>query len=95
MACGIGRERDHDRKRVTETAEVIAHGEHVFLAGQSSEVAMQDQQQGPTAMFAESPEVAVRIAEVDVGERVAQLHVVQRRETVRRVATPLREDVGV
>ena len=38
-----GCERDDDHRRITECLDVVAHGDHVLLARQSSEVAMQDQ----------------------------------------------------
>ena len=39
------RERDDDDGGVTELGEVIAHGDHVFLAGQSSQVPVEYQHQ--------------------------------------------------
>ncbi|MEO5723008.1 MAG: hypothetical protein ABIR12_01520 [Ilumatobacteraceae bacterium] len=38
-----GRECDHGYPCVTELVEVIAHGDHVFLARQSSEVTVEDE----------------------------------------------------
>lgn len=63
-------EGDDDGKGVTELIEVIAHGDHVFLARQSSEVAVQDQHQRATAMVVESPPMSVVIDEGDVREHV-------------------------
>ena len=63
-------ERHHDREGVAELVEMIAHGDHVLLARQSSEVAMQHQQQWPTAMIAEAPRAAVVVDEGEVGEQL-------------------------
>jgi hypothetical protein len=43
---GVG-ERDDDDLGVTEPVEVFAHGEHVFLAGESSEVTVEDRDERP------------------------------------------------
>ena len=67
---GVVGERHHDREGVTESVDVIAHGDHVLLARQSSEVTMQYQQQWPTAMIAEPPRAAVVVDEGEVGEQL-------------------------
>ncbi|MBA3398675.1 MAG: hypothetical protein H0U01_01800 [Acidimicrobiia bacterium] len=50
---------------------MIAHGDHVFLARQSSEVAVQEDQQRPSAVVAEAELNPFVIDESDVGEQVA------------------------
>jgi len=50
---------------------MIAHRDHVFLARQSSEVAVQDDQQGPSAVVAEPELSPFLIDESDVRQRVA------------------------
>ncbi len=64
-------ERHDDEQCVTELVEVIAHGDHVFLAGQSSEVAVEHQHERSTSVVAEAPGVPFVIDEGDVGEQVA------------------------
>jgi hypothetical protein len=49
-----------------------AHGEHVLLARQSSEVAVQDEQEDATTVIGRAPRSAVVIDEGDVGDRVAE-----------------------
>ena len=67
---GVVGEGDDDREGVAELAELIAHGDHVLLAGKSSEVAVQYEHQRPAAMVAEPPRVPLMINEGDVGEEV-------------------------
>ena len=47
-------EGDDDRERVTELVEVVAHGDHVLLARQSSEVAVQHEQERSATVVAEA-----------------------------------------
>ena len=70
-AARVVGERDHHREGVAESVEVVAHGDHVFLAGESSEVAVQDQHEWPAALVAEPPGSAFVIDEGDVGEELA------------------------
>lgn len=44
-------EGDHHHVGGPELVEVIAHGDHVFLAGQSGEMAVEDHDTRPTAML--------------------------------------------
>ena len=64
-------ERDDDGECVAHLSEVIAHGDHVFLAGQSSQVAVQDQHDRPTAMVLETPRVPFVIDEADRRNQIA------------------------
>lgn len=64
-------EGDDDGKGVAESIEVVAHGGHVFLAWQSSEVAVQDEQQRPATVIAEAERAPFVIDEGDVREWVA------------------------
>ena len=75
IGCGEGDDRDPG---VTELVEVIAHGDHVFLAGQSSEVPVQDQHEWSPSKLGRSPWPPLMVGELDVGERVtdAEGHVV-------------------
>ena len=66
----VAGEGDHDGEDVGLAVEVIAHGDHVFLAGQSSEVAVQDHHEEPLAMFAEPPRLPFVVDEGEIGERV-------------------------
>jgi hypothetical protein len=50
--------------------EVVAHGDHVLLARQSSEVAVQHEHERPAAVVAEPPGTAFVIDEGDVGEHI-------------------------
>ncbi len=58
---------------VTEEVEVIAHGDHVFLAWQSSEVSVQDQHERSAAHVSGSPWPTVVVDEFEVGKRVADV----------------------
>lgn len=75
VAVGIesfGRgEGDDDDGCVTELVEVIAHGDHMFLTGQSSKVTVQHQYEWAAAMITGTPDLAGVIDEFEVGERVA------------------------
>lgn len=56
----LGRaERDDDHFRITELVEAVAHGDRVFLAGQSGEVAVEDQHDWPSFMIGQPPAAAV------------------------------------
>ncbi len=46
-------EGDDDREDITELVDAVAHGEHVFLARQSGEMTVQDEQQRSAAVVAE------------------------------------------
>jgi hypothetical protein len=48
-------EADDDRLCLAEPVEVVAHGDHVFLAGQSSEMAVEDQDDGSAEQGVEMP----------------------------------------
>ena len=63
-------EGDHGDLRVIELVEVIAHGNHVFLAGQSSQVSVQDQYEWAPSKFGGVPGLTVVVDELDVGEGV-------------------------
>lgn len=69
-----GREGDDGNPGVTELVEVIAHGDHVFLAGQSSQVPVQDQHKRPAAHLGGTPRCTLVIDEFDVGEQVADVN---------------------
>ena len=73
-----GGEGDDGNPGVTELVEVIAHGDHVFLAGQSSQVPVQDQHQWSSSQLGRAPRPTVVVDKLDVGERVADVegHVV-------------------
>jgi hypothetical protein len=64
-------EGDDDDGCVTELVEVIAHGDHVFLAGQSSKVAMEHQYERASAVITVAPYLAGVIDEFEVREWVA------------------------
>lgn len=68
-----GGEGDDGDPGVTELVEVIAHGDHVFLAGQSSEVPVQDQHQWPPSHLGRPPRLTLVIDELEVGENVTDL----------------------
>jgi hypothetical protein len=64
VGCGEG---DDDDGGVTELGAVIAHGDHVFLARQSSKVAVQHQHERSPAMVGRAPPLAGVIDELEVG----------------------------
>lgn len=64
-------EGDDDRLGVVELVEVIAHGDHMLLARQSSKVTVQHQQQRTTSMVTEPERDAVMVDEVDIGDQIA------------------------
>lgn len=70
FGSGEGDDRDPG---VTELFEVIAHGDHVFLAGQSSEVPVQDQYQWPPSHLGRAPRLTLVVDELEVGEIVTDL----------------------
>ena len=65
-----GGEGDDGNSCVTEPVEVIAHGDHVFLAGQSSEMPVQDEHDWSAARLGGSPRSTIVVDELDIGERV-------------------------
>jgi hypothetical protein len=85
-------EGDDDDVCVTELVEVIAHGDHVFLAGQSSKVTVQHQYEWASAVIIGAPDLAGVIGEFEVREWVsdAECHV-----RVLRASLTLRWNVGV
>ena len=56
-----------------ELVEVIAHGDHVFLAGQSSQVPVQYQHEWPAAHLGGAPRPTLVIDEFHVRERVTDV----------------------
>ena len=70
IGCGEGDDRDPG---VTELVEVIAHGDHVFLAGQSSKVPVQDQHEWSAAHLGGAPRTNLVIDEFQVRERVTDV----------------------
>jgi hypothetical protein len=68
-----GGEGDDGDPGVTELVEVIAHGDHMFLAGQSSKVPVQDQHEWPAAQVGAAPRLTFVIDKFDVWERVAHV----------------------
>ena len=81
---------------VAELVEVIAHGDHVFLAGQSSEVPMQHQHEWSPTHLGGAPRPTLVIDELDIGQRVADLdghgitQVRPRRSAARSIASTSR-----
>jgi len=67
---GMVGERDDDRERIAELVGVIAHGDHVFLTRQSSQVSVQHEQHRRAAMIAEPPRRRLVIDERDVGDEI-------------------------
>lgn len=65
-----GGEGDDCDPCVSEVVEMIAHGDHVFLAGQSSEMPVQDQHDRPTPHLGSAPRPSIVVDELDVRERV-------------------------
>ena len=68
-----GGEGDDGDPGVTELVEVIAHGDHVFLAGQSSQVPVQDQHEWSATHLGGAPRPTFVIDELDIGEQVIHL----------------------
>ena len=64
-------EGDDDDLGATESFEVLAHGKHVLLAGQSSEMSVENEYDHPTPVLAEAPGLAAVVDEVDIGHVVA------------------------
>ncbi len=88
-------EGDDDREDITELVEVVAHGEHVFLAGQSSEVAVQNEHERSSAVIAEPEQCAFVIDEGDVGEQVTLAdHAIVRHASEPRASSMPRWKVG-
>ena len=78
-----GREGDDGDPGVTELVEVIAHGDHVFLTRQSSEMPMQDQHEWSAAHLGGPPRPTLVIDELDVRERVTDGSVMPSRQSER------------
>jgi len=66
-------ERDHRDDRITELVEAIAHGDHVFLAGQSSQMAVEHQHDRPPPEVGGAPRLALVVDERDVGQTITEL----------------------
>jgi phosphatidylglycerophosphate synthase len=64
------RKGDHGHDGIAELSDLIAHGEHMFLARQSSEVAMQNQHHRSPAMVLDSPLLAVVVNQGNVWKQV-------------------------
>lgn len=74
---------------------MIAHGDHVFLARQSSKVSVQDQHERPAAMLLEAPPTPFVIDEDDGRDHVALAdHAVGGHERFRRASSTSRRNVG-
>ena len=58
---------------VTELIKVIAHGDHVLLAGQSSQMSVQDQHEGPAAHLRGTPRPTLVIDEFHFREWVTDV----------------------
>lgn len=69
-AMGIG-EGDHGDSGVCEVVEVVAHGDHMFLARQSGQMTVQHEHHRPTGLIGESPRAKVMVDQGDVGHLVA------------------------
>ena len=68
-----GGEGDDRDVGVAELVEVIAHGDHVFLARQSSKVPVQHQHEWSPTHLAGAPRPTLVIDELDIRKRVADL----------------------
>lgn len=68
-----GGEGDDGDPGVTELVEVVAHGDHVFLARQSSQVPVQDQHKWSATHLGCAPRPTLMVDEFDVGKRVADV----------------------
>lgn len=58
---------------VAELVEVVAHGDHVFLAGQSSEVPVQHQNEWSSSHLDGAPGSTLVVDEFDIGQHVADV----------------------
>ena len=65
-----GGKRDHGDRGVTEVVDAIAHGDHVLLARQSSEVTVQHQHERAAHVIAGAPQPTVVVDQVDRWEGV-------------------------
>lgn len=63
-------ERDDRDVGVGEPVVVVAHGGHVFLTGQSSEMAVQHEHHGATAVLRHMPGCSVVIDEHEIGDGI-------------------------
>lgn len=86
--CGEG---NHDDGGITKPVEVIAHGDHVFLARQSSEVSVQDQHKRMSALVESAPGLSSMVNKFNVGKLVADA---QGHEMLRRASSIPRWNVG-
>jgi hypothetical protein len=68
-----GCERHDGNGCVTELCEVVAHGDHVFLARQSSEVSVKDQHQRPPELIDRAPCGPVLVDKFDGWEWVSDM----------------------
>lgn len=59
---------------VAEAVDLIAHGDQVFLAGQSHQVAMEDQHHGLTAMIGQRPGASFVVERREVVDWLARVH---------------------
>lgn len=67
---GFG-EGHHSDSCITEMGEMVAHGDHMFLAGQSSEVAVEDQDDRSASVLGQRPGAAVLIDEIHIWHGLA------------------------
>jgi SAM-dependent methyltransferase len=68
------RERDEGDNRPVQLFEPVAHGDGVFLTGESGEVPVEDQHDGGPAVVRQSPSGAGGVRQVDVGGSVPDAH---------------------
>lgn len=74
---------------------MVAHGDHMFLARHSSEVAVQHEHERPAAVAAEPPGTAFVIDEGDVGEHITLAdHAIVGHARPRRASSMPRWNVG-
>lgn len=59
---------------VAEAVELIAHGEQVLLAGQSHQMAMEDEHHGVSAMIRQRPGAAMVVERREILDWLAQVH---------------------
>ena len=56
---------------IIEAVAVIAHGDHVFLAGQSSEVPVEHEHDGPSTVVRHSPRRSGVVDQLEIRDRIA------------------------
>ncbi len=71
QCLGVGEHNEHNLGRATEFVEMIAHGDRMINAWQSMTVAMKDQQHRMTPLIAQSPSLAARLDELNLGRGLA------------------------